>query len=100
MGETESLVPLRSPPTFPQHPAPQTPPRQPNALETGPLTVHLSAWEHRALDRTQALSPERKPPLCGGFYGVAGLEPATSWVRFRRPRGANLAFFGCPLGRV
>jgi len=26
----------------------------------------------------------REPPTCGGFMELAGLEPATSWVRSRR----------------
>jgi hypothetical protein len=27
---------------------------------------------------------DEKPPLCGGFMELAGLEPATSWVRSSR----------------
>jgi hypothetical protein len=38
------------------------------------------------LDAHHSLTTERKPPYYGGFIELAGLEPATSWVRsvFRR----------------
>jgi hypothetical protein len=51
------------------------------AVRTEALWVHLKA---ERLDVRQALFPQRKPPLCGGFMELAGLEPATSWVRSRR----------------
>jgi hypothetical protein len=46
----------------------------------------------RGTERLDGDSPVRrkeKPPLCGGFMELAGLEPATSWVR-SRIRGFDL----------
>jgi hypothetical protein len=36
------------------------------------------------------LTPKEKPPICGGLLELAGLEPATSWVRSRFKRARLL----------
>jgi hypothetical protein len=46
-----------------------------------------SAAKHPRTERLDVgdwLLAERKLPFCGGFMELAGLEPATSWVRSRR----------------
>jgi hypothetical protein len=35
--------------------------------------------------------PTRKPPICGSFMELAGLEPATSWVRCMGERSRPVA---------
>ena len=45
------------------------------------IRVHLRT---ERLDTRHSVIGKRKPPICSGFMGLGGLEPPTSWVRFRR----------------
>jgi AcrR family transcriptional regulator len=53
------------------------------------LSVHLGApesiwWTERLDGFLPGALPRRKPPTAAVFMELAGLEPATSWVRSRR----------------
>src|SRR6187551_12368 len=71
-------------PNIPQHSGGRTTMAASKALDVKRPKLHLRPSETRAPGLRQALCPKGKPPLCGGFMELAGLEPATSWVRSRR----------------